>query len=175
MKIELHLSRKSTGKVAQLPAELVEYVNQSIHQGVEYKTIIQHVSDNGHPGITKFNLSRWRHSGYAQWLLAKERRDALMARTEATVDQVRSMTAEDEALIARFNENLVAMQIADTISAFDAAKLDLNSKPESFFKIARLHNQSESAAIARDRLQIEVLKLKAYNSWHSTETAEVPR
>src|SRR4051812_36228116 len=67
MEIKLHLSRKPTGKVAQLPPALIEYVNQSIHDGVEYKTIMQHLAEKGHHGINKFNLTRWRRSGHAQW------------------------------------------------------------------------------------------------------------
>jgi hypothetical protein len=168
MEIKLHLSRKPTGKVSQLPAELVEHVNQSIHQGVEYKTIIQQLTDKGHPGMNKFNLSRWRRSGYTQWLLAKERRDTLMARTEAAVEQVRNMAAKDEESLRRFNENLVAMQMADTIGAFDAAKLDMGSQPDTFFKLVRLHNQHESTAIARDRLEVEAKKLTVYGGRRSS-------
>jgi len=163
MEIKLHLSRKPTGKVSQLPSALIEYVNQSIHDGVEYKTIIQHLADKGCPGLNKFNLTRWRRSGYGQWLLAKERRDALLTRTEAAFNQVRTMTATDEALVDRFNDNLVAMQIADTVAAFDPANLKLDGAND-FFKLVRVHTQREATAISRDRLEIEAKKLSAYTN-----------
>lgn len=163
MEIKLHLSRKPTGKVAQLPAELIEYVNQSIHNGVEYNTIIQHLADKGHPGFNKVNLFRWRRSGHSHWLLAKERREALLARTEATVEQVRNMSAQDEALVERFNENLVAMQMADTIAAFDVRNLKFD-RPDDFFSLVRLHTKREFGAIQRDRLAIEAKKLRAYGN-----------
>ncbi len=154
MEIKLHLSRKPTGKVSQLPSALIEYVNQSIHDGVEYKTIIQHLADKGYPGLNKFNLTRWRRSGYGQWLLT---------RTEAALNQVRTMTAEDEAHVGRFNENLVAMQIADTVAAFDPANLKLDTA-DGFFKLVRIHTQREATALSRDRLEIEAKKLSAYTA-----------
>jgi hypothetical protein len=162
MEIKLHLARKPTGKVAQLPADLVEYVNQSIHNGVEYKKIIQHLAEKGYPGFEKFNLSRWRRSGHSQWLLAKDRRDALLARCDATIEQARNMTIQDQALVARFNENLVAMQIADTIAAFDGDNLKLD-QPNDFFRLVRLHTQREFGAIKRDTLALEARKLRAYS------------
>jgi hypothetical protein len=161
MEIKLHLSRKPTGKVSQMPADLIKYVNESIHAGVAYKIIIQHLAGKGHPSISKVNLARWRRSGYSQWLLAKGRRDALLTRCEATIDQARNMTKQDGALAQRFNENLVAMQIADTLTAFDSDNLKLD-QPGDFFRLVRLHTNHEFGAIQRDKLALEAKKLRVY-------------
>lgn len=161
MEIKLQLSRKPTGKVSQLPVELIEFVNQSIHNGVEYKTIIQHLAENGHPGINKVNLARWRRSGHCQWLLARERHHAMRVRCDAAIAQARNMNTQDKAEVERFNEDLVANQIADTLAAFDANNLQLE-RPDDFFKLVRLQTKREFGEIQRDRLALEAKKLRVY-------------
>jgi len=58
MEIKLQLSRKPTGKVSQLPPDLIDYVNCAIEGGVKYDAIIRQLTERGYPGFNKNNLSR---------------------------------------------------------------------------------------------------------------------
>src|SRR5438874_16586 len=61
-------SRRLTGKIARLPADLRNSVNQWITDAVPFDTISQRLAELGHLGITHQNISKWKLFGYQKWL-----------------------------------------------------------------------------------------------------------
>src|SRR5436305_1806410 len=53
-------SARATGKIARLPADLRDSVNQWITDCVPFDTISQRLAEVGHPGITHQNISKWK-------------------------------------------------------------------------------------------------------------------
>ena len=71
------IENRRTGKVARLPKEIREIVNQLIEDGCTYLYIIKRLEELGHPGFFNSNISRWRTGGYQTWLREKEARSLL--------------------------------------------------------------------------------------------------
>ena len=63
------------GKIARLPAEVRDHVSQLLHDGKPYRSIVAWLIEQGHPGFTCSNVSRWKLGGYQDWLKAQERLD----------------------------------------------------------------------------------------------------
>ncbi|MGZ4964364.1 MAG: hypothetical protein ACXWKG_11695 [Limisphaerales bacterium] len=160
MEIKLQLSRKPTGKISQLPPDQIEYVNCAVQDGVKYDEIIRELAERGHPGFTKNNLSRWRRSGHAQWLLAEDRRDAMRIRCDSSLDAAKELSSTDKGQLTQFNDKLVALQLADTLWAFQESKPALTRKPENFFKLARLVSDSAHDATRRKMIELHLQKLQ---------------
>lgn len=169
MKTNLQLSRKPTGKISQLPPDLIEYVNCAIHDGVKYETIAKYLAEKGFRGFNKWNLSRWRRSGHTQWLLAQDRRDTMLIQSEAALDVARNLTDVDQEKITEFNQTLVATQLAETLWALQANKSDLEQHPDAFVKVANLTSRT-----ARDLLNQKKLALKAEKLRHTLESRARP-
>src|SRR5437764_728256 len=66
---------RSTGKIARLPADLRDSVNQWITDAVPFDTISERLAALGHPGITHQNISKWKLFGYQKWLYRQEQID----------------------------------------------------------------------------------------------------
>jgi hypothetical protein len=160
MEIKLQLSRKPTGKVSQLPPDLIEHVNCAIENGVKYDEIIRHLAECGHPGFNKNNLSRWRRSGHCQWLLVQERNDAMRIRCEASLSAARDLGPVDDQNISALNDALVTTQLTNTLWAFHENHPDLNKNPENFFRIARLVAGRSRESIHHKRIALETEKLR---------------
>ena len=154
------MSRKPTGKISQLPPDLIEYVNGAIQDGVKYETIAACLAEKGFPGFNKWNLTRWRRSGHAQWLLAQERRDAMRIRCDASLDAAKQLSDIDKNALTQFSDKLVAIQVADTLWAFQQNKPALTNKPENFFKLARLASDSARESTRRKMIALNMEKLQ---------------
>jgi hypothetical protein len=160
MEIKLQLSRKPTGKVSQLPPDLVEYVNCAIQDGVKYDEIIRQLAERGHTGFNKNNLSRWRRSGHCQWLLAQERNDAMRMRCEASLSAARELGPVDQQKMSLLNDALVTTQLTDTLWAFHHNHPDLNKKPENWFKIVKLVNEYSRETVQHKKIAIQTEMLR---------------
>jgi len=69
---------RHNGKVAHLPKTVRDKINLMIQDGVTYPAIIQRLGEEG-KGLNVMNLSRWKDTGYKDWLLEQ----AFIARTRA--------------------------------------------------------------------------------------------
>src|SRR5205814_9773883 len=69
------LNRSSNGKIARLPADLRDSVNQWITDAVPFDTISQRLAALGHPGVSHQNISNWKANGYQKSLHRQEQID----------------------------------------------------------------------------------------------------
>src|SRR6058998_2898682 len=75
------------GKVARLPKEVRDGVNEMMLDGLTYREIIVALGDYG-KDLNEQNLSNWKSGGYTRWLKSKDRREDLLAVQEAIMDRV---------------------------------------------------------------------------------------
>ena len=61
-------SHTRNGKIARLPLEIREQVNQVLRSGLTYAHILSKLAELGHPGISINSISTWKHGGYIEWL-----------------------------------------------------------------------------------------------------------
>src|ERR1700722_1887040 len=69
-------ARRSDGKVARLPLEIRNMVNQALRDGRRYSEIIGLLAAQGFPGFKSQNLSNWFVGGFREWLAVQERFEA---------------------------------------------------------------------------------------------------
>jgi hypothetical protein len=72
---------RHNGKVARLPKDLRDKINIMLQDGVTYPAILQSLGEPG-KGLNVMNLSRWKDTGYKDWLLEQTWLDHTRARQE---------------------------------------------------------------------------------------------
>ena len=93
------------GKIARLPLEFREQLNQRLRQGQKARQVIQWLNGlpevqavlaaefKGQP-IIEMNLSRWKNGGYQAWLVEQNSLDAAMAMMEKS-NGLRELSKEE--------------------------------------------------------------------------------
>lgn len=150
------MSRRRTGNIAQLPRAIRDHVNRMLDDGCRFKAIIAWLDQNGHPGITGKQLTRWRAGGFQDYLDLNQE----LARQE----KVREMSYE----IATANEGCKTQEAALRIAAnflfqiflkFDPAKLakQLDMKPQQITTVlnafTRLSRRSDELDMIKEYKQ----------------------
>jgi hypothetical protein len=69
------------GQIARMPKAIRKRLNEMIEDGVPYLDIIQSLGPDG-KDLTEDKLSKWRNSGYREWLEECRLTDAIRARYE---------------------------------------------------------------------------------------------
>ena len=169
-------NRRRTGKIARLPRKLRHKVNELIEDGVSYLEIIHQLGTDGE-GITEDMLSKWKNSGYYEWLEERRIADAMRARYEFAHDLVTE--AGDAKQASRAVLNTIAANLVRMLTEMDPAALreDLLSDADKFSRfvnaMVRLaegtikfdehttFHQERQAALAKARLPREARGISA--------------
>src|SRR5882724_10942747 len=88
------VGKTRNGKVARLPKESRERINEMMLDGLVYGDIISAMREEA-PGLNEDNLSNWKSGGYTEWLRGKERREDLLAVQEAIMERALKTGASD--------------------------------------------------------------------------------
>lgn len=140
--------RKRWGKIARMPFDVRESLNEQIRDGVQYKEISAALKAKGFDGVTKFDLSTWRRGGHQEWLRDQERIAALRNDVGRAVKVVGELSENEAEGVERLNEMLIGMQIVNALQDLQRGTLKklVEAKPELLFRIARVASDQ-----ARDR------------------------
>jgi hypothetical protein len=132
-------ARRRTGKVALLPADLRQFVNDSLDNGLPYHAIATELTAKGHP-IAKHNIGTWARGGYRDYLDHKQQQAIMRERTDKITSLAFSVHDDSRAACEKVSSSLVAAKIIDAIQDFDSRRLreKLHEKPELFFRTARV-------------------------------------
>ena len=125
------MNSRRIGKVARLPEDIRNQVNEMIADGVEYSHIIDHLTQLGHPGFSPRNISNWKDGGFEDWLRHRERVDELELKVAYAVEMANGADA------GKFRQaalNLTAIQFFQLLNRFDPNTLsrNLEAHPEKF-------------------------------------------
>jgi hypothetical protein len=144
-------------KIARLPAEVREMINQSIADNVTNAEIISRLEAIGHHDITVKNLSRWAYSGYLTWLRHRERLDVIRFQSEANCELIREVEASDPTSCSRLNNMYLATQLAQLMHEvnFTEMKKLMEKDPNTYFRLARAINAQTRNTLRIQRLQAE--------------------
>src|SRR5256885_5527336 len=113
---EYETGHTRTGKVARLPASIREAVNIMLHDGVPYAAIIQKLADIGHPHFTPSNISRWKDSGYVDWLCQRQQAEEIKARSEWSQQLLTNLGKQDGPALDQALDLLVTNQLMAALS-----------------------------------------------------------
>ena len=170
------------GKIARLPLEIREYVNELLRSNHTYAHISDELAKAGHPNLSAANISHWKHGGYIDWLREQQQLETRLALAKALENCTRS------ADVHRLQQNAIALA-ADQLSLimlnFDAqrALAVLSQRPELFPKfVAALDtlsrcttNLAKSLDLTQDRATILRDQLRAADTPHSESPSEDQR
>jgi hypothetical protein len=126
-------TRPRTGKIANLPDDLREWVSNQILDEVPYDEILDTLAAEGHADINDQNITNWKSGGYLEWLKARNVREERTSQLEVITDYVRQNrgSVEEAALL------VVANQLLDIVGDFDVAliKEELTKDPQTYIKV----------------------------------------
>src|SRR5258706_14452240 len=140
------------GKIARLPADIRDLVNEMMHDNRLYRQIVARLAELGYSGIRPQNLSEWRKGGYQDWLRLRQELEGLK------IDQERSRElsndSEGAANLAKSNEIFLNMRLHRILSQSMDCNFD-HLVSLRFFKLARLVGRQAQERTRRDRLAFE--------------------
>jgi hypothetical protein len=125
------MNHRRTGKIARLPEEIRNHVNELITDGVDYQHIIDYLTQAGFPDFSPQNLSRWKEGGYEDWLQHRSRIEELEFKTAFAVELAQS---SDSSKFQQATLNLTAIQFFELLNRFEPIHLTkaLEERPEKF-------------------------------------------
>jgi hypothetical protein len=148
--------RPYRSKISELPTDLRDFVNQSIHDHVPRKSIIDALAQKGHPGINSVNITKWTRSGYQLWLQERERFQCLRLRMEESDKYFRHLDADGLNRANYVNGRLIDLHMAQIMRDFDPdqVKERLHKDPLEFFKLVRATHTRSLDRQRDDRIKL---------------------
>jgi hypothetical protein len=149
-------------KITGLPPDLRTFLNQFLYDNVSYGEIIERLKVKGHAGFNRPNITRWVRSGYRDWLLEKERLQALSEKMGNPDDWLKEFESLGLAGCKRLNSHMLAVQMTQAMRDFDPAALTrrLHAEPELFFKFGRIINAQSLEQQRQQKIDIHVKQHK---------------
>src|SRR5437867_286853 len=130
--------RRGNGKIAHLPKEVRDQVNEMMLDGLTYGEIIVALGDHG-KNLNEQNLSNWKSGGYTRWLKGRERREDLLAVQEAIMDRVLKKGCPDLSKAAIQMAVTKVFQLLDSLPPDDMKKtMDSNNFTRLLNALAKL-------------------------------------
>jgi hypothetical protein len=135
-------------RIARLPEDIRNQLNELLDSSTEYQRILDWLSGQGHTGFEMYHLTRWKDSGYQDWLARHEHADQLQAKQ----DWVQKLASEGASTLQKASMTILALKLFETISRTDSSEMSklLEVRPE---KIPALINSF--ARFCHESLEME--------------------
>jgi hypothetical protein len=156
--IQIKAKRKRTGAIARLPKEIRDHINSMLDEGHTYKEIVEYLCKQGFENFNINSISRWRYSGYQDWVEHHERTHERMAlqRWAASMS-----VKKDKTVVSRALTNFSAARLHNLLARIDVNRLaeELASRPQYvarlFNTLLRTSKMSRDGAIAFAEIEPE--------------------
>jgi len=156
---------RHNGKVARLPKTLRDKINLMIQDGVTFPDIIKNLGEPGQD-LNVMNLSRWKDSGYSDWLAEQAFIARTRARQETPGELVRDFDATE---VSHAALQLGTLHVFEALRDLAPGALDdkLGGDCSSFARLLNalarasretIHLQKYREACARARTALQDLK-----------------
>ena len=141
------------GKIARLPANIRNELNEMLYDGTAYNKIVAWLEEQGHPGFNEMNISRWRERGYQAWFHAQERQDHREFLHDLADQAKPGDTAFHDAGI-----HLAQLQFFEALNRLEGADLALmvNENRKEFLQLLKTFTQFNRYCLHRDRFRNDV-------------------
>jgi hypothetical protein len=133
-------SSRRNGKIARLPKETRDMINQMLDDGIPYHVIIDELGDAGE-GLNTQNLTNWRQGGYQEWVKNQELIEQTRAQTETAIELLRETDgAANAAKVVEACHMVGATQLMQALLDYgdEAVKNLLLDKPETYIRILNI-------------------------------------
>jgi hypothetical protein len=122
------MNNKRNGKIARLPDEVREMVNQNLKNGVSYPKLLEQLHGLGHPDISANNLSAWFQGGYQDWERGKQQTESLK---EERAYALKVVEEKGAGTLQAASVELASLQLFKLLSRFDVEALQAELEPSS--------------------------------------------
>ncbi len=139
-------TRRGNGKVARLPKDARDQINNLMADGLPYREIIRRLGDHG-KDLNPGHLCEWKKRGHKEWLQQREWLEHIHSQSEFSTD---ILSGPETSGLHEAGLRLAAAQMFDQLARFAA---DPSPQAEKF---ARLVN-------ALSRLTREALSFRKYH------------
>ncbi len=146
-------TRRRTGKIARLPDQHRQTINQMLRDGVPYADIINKLAEAGHQ-LNEDNLSRWHAGGYQEWLEEQTCLEDIRHKLDFTSKVVYSREA---GMVTEASIRLALFRLYRLLIAFDPIDLtdELRTSPGLYTKILDSVCKLTSGALKHERYRVE--------------------
>jgi hypothetical protein len=125
-------TRRPNGKVARLPQNLRDIVNQMLLNGATYDAIINKLREHG-VHLLRSNLTHWRQGGHQTWLKEQAWLKEMEGRLEFALDLIRK---NEPGMFSRACSELASVRLFQALQNFHpkAQAHTLNADPMTFIR-----------------------------------------
>jgi hypothetical protein len=147
-------------RISRFPEPIVKQINEFLDANTEYARIIDWLTEQGHPGIEHYHISRWRESGYQDWLQSQEQ-EAEFDRKMRWVE--RQATQNTHVHLHKAAMSALALKLFDAFHRFDSVEIDklLESKPEKILTLVNSFARYSHEVLEQQRFSEELRALAA--------------
>src|SRR5262245_41887930 len=104
-------------KISRLPEPIITQINEFLDANVEYARIIDWLNQRGHFGIEHYHISRWRDSGYQDWLQAQEHQAEFDRKLQWAEKQAGSQSSRP---LHKAAMSLITLKLFDAVNRMDS-------------------------------------------------------
>jgi Protein of unknown function (DUF3486) len=141
------------GKIARLPADIRNQLNEMLSDGLAYHNIVAWLEEHGHPGFNEMNISRWREGAYQAWLISSERGDQ-----REFLRELADKAGPDDSTFHDAGVQLAQIQFFEALTRLEGADLALMVKEnrKEFIQLLKTFTQFNRYRLQRDRFKNEL-------------------
>lgn len=142
-------------KIGRLPENIRDQINEYLDTHTEYQRILDWLSEQGISGIEMYHLTRWKDTGYLDWIARHEHAQEL----ELKIDWVQRLSDQGPGALQQAAMSLLALKLFDTIARTDSCDMSkmLETRPEKITTLlncfARFCHESLETTKFQDQLQ----------------------
>jgi hypothetical protein len=145
------------GKVARLPKEVRDRINQMMCDGLTYRQIIVALGEAG-KHLTEQNLSNWKSGGYTRWLRAQERREDLLFMQEAIMDRVLKKGCPD---LSKAAIQMAVTKVFQLLESLPPADMEKTMDSNNFTRLLNALAKLADGEIKCERHELETAEREA--------------
>jgi hypothetical protein len=115
-------------KIARLPEPVITQINEFLDSDAEYQRILDYIRQQGHDGIEMYHLSRWKESGYSDWVAKEAHRDDLQRK----MDWIDKLSGQGSTKLQKASMAMLALKLFEALSRTDTADMSklLDQRPD---------------------------------------------
>jgi len=151
--------RRRWGSIQRLSPRTRTWINKAIRDGLTNKQIFAGLAQRRCTNISPKQLRVWSKTGYADWLRDQQAFERLVLTTDRVHTQkAPAAKTQDFRDLSQLD---IAVLLHNAAREFNLEKIrqQLDSKPDTFFRLVHANALHERNAILRDRNEIEVKKV----------------
>jgi Protein of unknown function (DUF3486) len=154
------MSDRRRGKVARLPEEVRQVVNQMMRDGKPYAEIVSHLTSVGQPGIVERNLSRWFRGGFQDWLREQQQVEEMQAE-RAFAERIGKEGSGNPMHEAGLQ--VATAQLFGMLARLDwrALQANVEADPKAYAEVMRLFLRLSSRLVELEKFKLAASKVHA--------------